>query len=238
MGGYVTHVDDVAAVAQDGSSVRTTIDSSTGAELLEQKVVTLPAGQTATRTTDGRDEVAYIVSGHGSLTLDSEVHDLRPDIGVYLQAGETYDIVNSGPDAMTIVSVTAPPPGDDTEVKPRKVIVDTEDQPVIPAGKDREFKFVVNPDAGCAEVTQFVGWIPPGRAPTHYHLYDEVMYILDGEGVLHLAGHPDTPIRAGSVIHLPPPVEHCVENTGDRLLRVLGVFHPAGSAAEAYEDTD
>jgi mannose-6-phosphate isomerase-like protein (cupin superfamily) len=119
MGGYVTHVDDVAAVAQDGSSVRTTIDSSTGAELLEQKVVTLPAGQTATRTTDGRDEVAYIVSGHGSLTLDSEVHDLKPDIGVYLQAGETYDIVNSGPDAMTIVSVTAPPPGDDTEVKPR-----------------------------------------------------------------------------------------------------------------------
>jgi mannose-6-phosphate isomerase-like protein (cupin superfamily) len=112
------------------------------------------------------------------------------------------------------------------------------DQPIIPAGKDREFKFVVNPDAGCREVTQFVGWIPPGRAPTHYHLYDEVMYILDGDGVLHLDGHPDTPISTGTCIHLPPPVEHCVENTGDRPLRVLGVFHPAGSAAEAYEETE
>jgi mannose-6-phosphate isomerase-like protein (cupin superfamily) len=62
------------------------------------------------------------------------------------------------------------------------------------------------------------------------------MYILDGEGLLHLAGHPDTPISTGTCIHLPPPVEHCVENTGDRPLRVLGVFHPAGSAAEAYEE--
>ena len=96
---------------------------------------------------------------------------------------------------------------------------------------------MINPDAGCQEVSQFVGWIPPGRAPTHYHLYDEVMYILDGDGVLHLEGQRDTPISTGTCIHLPPPVEHCVENTGDRPLRVLGVFHPAGSAAEAYEDT-
>jgi mannose-6-phosphate isomerase-like protein (cupin superfamily) len=237
MAGYVTHVSEIEPVSDAGDTVstRTTIDGSVGAERLAQMVHSFSPGTSSLRRNDDHDEVAYVVSGTGSLVLDGDSHDLHPDLGVYIRAGEGYTVVNSGSDDLVVVSVTAPPPdGGDVETV-RKVTVDVADQPVIPAGKDREFKFVVDPAAGCREVTQFVGWIPPGRAPTHYHLYDEVMYILDGDGVLHLEGQPDTPITTGTCIHLPPPVEHCVENTGDRPLRVLGVFHPAGSAAEAYE---
>jgi len=239
MVGYVTHVSEVRPVGEAGNTVstRTTIDGSVGAERLVQTVLTFSPGSSSDRRNQGRDEVAYVVSGTGSLILDGNTHDLHPDLGVYLRAGESHTLVNTGSEDLVLVSVTAPPPNEDLDSTTRKVTVDIADQPVIPAGKDREFKFVIDPEAGCREVTQFVGWIPPGRAPTHYHLYDEVMYILDGEGVLHLEGHPDTPIIAGTCIHLPPPVEHCVENTGDRPLRVLGVFHPAGSAAEAYEET-
>lgn len=237
MAGYITHVDDVEPwVDSDSVSARITIDQSVGAERLVQSILTFAAGTSPTRGHEDRDEIAYIVSGRGSLILEGVTHRLKPDIGVYIRSGESYQVVNEGTDPLVMVSVTAPIPEGDETSQMRKVIVDTADQPVIPAGKDREFKFVIDPDAGCREVTQFVGWIPPGRAPTHYHLYDEVMYILDGEGVLHLDGQPDTPIRPGTCIHLPPPVEHCVENTGDRPLRVLGVFHPAGSAAEAYEE--
>lgn len=240
MAGYVTHVSKVEPVSEAGDtvSIRTTIDDSVGAARLVQRVLTYSPGTSPARRNQNRDEVAYVVSGTGSLILDGEVHELHPDLGLYIRAGEPYQIVNTGDDQLVLVSVTAPPPeNDDDEDVNRKVTVDIADQPVIPAGKDREFKFVIDPDAGCREVTQFVGWIPPGRAPNHYHLYDEVMYILEGEGVLHLEGHPDTPISAGTCIHLPPPVEHCVENTGDSPMRVLGVFHPAGSAAEAYEET-
>jgi len=239
MVGYVTHVSEVRPVgdASDTVSTRTTIDGSVGAERLVQSVLTFPPGSSSDRRNQDHDEVAYVVSGTGSLILDDSTHDLHPDLGVYLRAGESHQVINTGNEDLVLVSVTAPPPDEDLDSTTRKVTVDIADQPVIPAGKDREFKFVIDPEAGCREVTQFVGWIPPGRAPTHYHLYDEVMYILDGEGVLHLEGHPDTPITAGTCIHLPPPVEHCVENTGDRPLRVLGVFHPAGSAAEAYEET-
>jgi mannose-6-phosphate isomerase-like protein (cupin superfamily) len=238
MPGYVTHVDEVKPVNTNGDTVstRTTIDATVGAERLVQSVLGFSTGTSSTRQNQDRDEVAYVVSGTGSLVLDGGTHDLHPDLGVYIRAGESYTVVNGGTDQLVLVSVTAPPPDDGEADTTRRVTVNVADQPVIPAGKDREFKFVVDPDAGCREVTQFVGWIPPGRAPTHYHLYDEVMYILDGEGVLHLSGHPDTPISTGTCIHLPPPVEHCVENTGDRPLRVLGVFHPAGSAAEAYEE--
>jgi mannose-6-phosphate isomerase-like protein (cupin superfamily) len=176
------------------------------------------------------------VSGSGTLLLNGESHELSPDIGIYVRAGEVYEVENSGSEDLVLISVTAPEPSGIEENGVRKVTVRVADQPTIPAGKDREFRFVINPDAGCRDVTQFVGWIPPGRAPTHYHLYDEVIYVLDGDGVLHLEGQPDTPITTGTCIHLPPPVQHCLENTGDRPLRVLGVFHPAGSAAEAYED--
>ena len=41
-------------------------------------------------------------------------------------------------------------------------------------------------------------------------------------------------LRAGSCIHLPARLVHCIENTGPGELRVLGVFRPAGSPAEAY----
>jgi mannose-6-phosphate isomerase-like protein (cupin superfamily) len=238
MAGYVTHVDRAEPVGAPGDTVTsaTTIDASVGAELLVQQVLHFSPGTSAPRVDDQRDLVAYVVSGRGTLILDGEPHELRPDIGVYIRAGETYQVANPDDEELVLVSVTAPSPDVDQNGGVRKVTVDTANQPVIPAGKDREFKFVIDPGAGCREVTQFVGWIPPGRAPTHYHLYDEVMYILDGEGVLHLEGLPDTPISTGTCIHLPPPVEHCVENTGDRPLRVLGVFHPAGDASEAYEE--
>ena len=75
------------------------------------------------------------------------------------------------------------------------------DQPALPATPNREFRYLVNQDAGCLDVTQFVGVIPPGRAPEHSHTYDEVVYILEGNGVYHIAGE-DFPLEAGDV---PPP---------------------------------
>jgi mannose-6-phosphate isomerase-like protein (cupin superfamily) len=104
------------------------------------------------------------------------------------------------------------------------------DQPPIPAPPNREFRYLVDRETGCREVTQFIGLIPPGRVPMHDHSYDEVVYVVSGEGVLHLGGR-DTPLGPGSCIHLPPRVEHCLENTGGEPLRVLGVFHPAGDPA-------
>jgi uncharacterized cupin superfamily protein len=82
-------------------------------------------------------------------------------------------------------------------------------------------------------VTQFVGLVPPGRAPDHFHTYDEVIYVLEGEGRLFIGGE-EAPLRPGSCVHLPSRLVHCLANTGDTELRLLGVFRPAGSPAEAY----
>ena len=84
-----------------------------------------------------------------------------------------------------------------------------------------------------SQVTQFVGAIPPGRAPDHYHEYEEVLCILQGRGRM-WAGDRSTPIERGSCIYLPRRQMHCVENTGDTELRLLGVFYPSGSPAVRY----
>ena len=95
---------------------------------------------------------------------------------------------------------------------------------------DRRFRVLLGPGRGCEAATQFVGEIPPGRAPEHSHPYDEVVLVLDGEGVAH-AGGSDRALTPGTSVHLPRGLPHCLENTGQRTLIVLGVFHPGGSPA-------
>ena len=92
----------------------------------------------------------------------------------------------------------------------------------------RQFTLGVTAAVGCASVTQFIGYVPPGRAPDHFHRYDEVLYVLEGEGVLHI-GEEHAPFGRGSCVHLPARLVHSLENTGDEELQLLGVFRPAGS---------
>jgi mannose-6-phosphate isomerase-like protein (cupin superfamily) len=93
---------------------------------------------------------------------------------------------------------------------------------------------LVDEEVGSTQVTQFVGSIPPGRAPDHFHNYEEVLVILSGVGRM-WTGETHTPIAAGTCIYLPKGQVHCLENIGDDELRLLGVFYPAGSPSVRYD---
>ena len=144
---------------------------------------------------------------------------------------------------MRLVSVRIPQPaqaGDSSDEAAgpqaggeRGVVRALAEQEAQDATAEREFRIVADPDCGLRSATHFVGYIPPGRAPVHYHTYDEVIYVLDGEGVLH-AGGASTPIAEGSCIQLPARSLHCLENTGAAVMRIEAVFRPAGSPAAAY----
>ena len=228
--GYVVHEGDVAP-RRDGDTAteRLTIDASVGCERLEQRVLRFGPGTSAPRTAQGSEEILYVASGRGTLVVEGAAHPLEPDTGAYVAEGETWTVENPDPDELVLVAVRAPA-GNGADPGRRKVTVRYDDQPALPASPDREFRYLVNEDAGCLDVTQFVGVIPPGRAPLHSHTYDEVVYVVEGEGVLHLGG-TDTPLRPGSCIHLPPLAMHCLENVGPVPMRVLGVFHPSGDPA-------
>jgi mannose-6-phosphate isomerase-like protein (cupin superfamily) len=230
--GYVVAAGDVPARSESATAeARLTIDRSCGCERLEQRVLRFAPGRSDARPTGDRQEVLYVAAGSGALHVDGGAYPLAPDTGAFLVPGDAYVVENEGPDELVVVAVSAPCDGE----RRSQVTVRYADRESLPATPNREFRFLVNEDAGCLDVTQFVGTIPPGRAPLHSHHYDEVVYVIEGEGVLHLGGD-DTPIGPGSCIHLPPLQEHCLENTGPTPMRILGVFHPSGSpASKAYE---
>jgi mannose-6-phosphate isomerase-like protein (cupin superfamily) len=229
--GYVTEERAVAPTRErtDTAETKLTIDASHGCERLEQRVIRFDEGRSQPRTNRDRTEVLYVVSGTGAIELEGTSHRLEPDTGAYVAPGETYVVENDGGEPLVLVSVTAPAEHASDESR-RRVTVRYADQTSLPATPNREFRYIINEDAGCPDVTQFVGVIPPGRAGFHNHTYDEVVYVLEGEGVLHLGGK-ETPLRQGTCIHLPPFVMHSIENSGARPMRVLGVFHPSGDPA-------
>lgn len=67
--------------------------------------------------------------------------------------------------------------------------------------------------------------LAPGTAAgKHYHHGDEVVYVLEGTGVLRIDGRPDVVLRAGDSYHLPAGLAHDVRNDGATPARALVVF--------------
>jgi mannose-6-phosphate isomerase-like protein (cupin superfamily) len=234
---FVVDELDLEAVQDDGDTATVCIafDAANGCERLEQRLIRFATGRSADRTLAGQQEVLYIVDGRGQLHVDGRTHDLEPNMGVYLAPGETYAVENSDPDDLHVLSVRAPEDRTAT-VGERKVTVRFDDQPELEASVERSFRYLVNEDAGCLDVTQFFGIVQPSKAPFHSHTYDEVGYVVAGEGIAHVGGG-SFPLRVGSCFHLPPDEVHCIENSGDGPMHILGVFHPSGSPANrTYAD--
>ena len=232
---HVLHEDDLEPVRTEGdtATTRVSFDSSNGCEHLEQRLLRFAPGRSGDRGHQDRQEILFVVSGQGELELDGERHPLAPNTGVFIASGETFAVDNPGPEELVAVSVLAP----EARVGPtRKVTIRLDDQPELPASTERTFHYLVNEEAGCLDVTQFLGIVQPSKAPFHSHSYDEVGYVLAGVGFAHIGGR-STPLRAGSCFHLPPDEVHCIENSGPGPMHILGVFHPSGSPANrAYPD--
>jgi mannose-6-phosphate isomerase-like protein (cupin superfamily) len=176
-------------------------------------------------TPGAADEVLYVLSGSGTATVAGHQAHLAAGTAVYVAAGSDWRIDDA--DGLELLSVLVRDPLPANGMRHAVVGVDEVEADEATAG--RMFRLLVP----CPSATQFVGYIPPGRAPDHYHPYDEVVYVLEGDGALHIDGESTT-LRAGSCIHLPAKLVHSLENEGPGEMQVLGVFRPAGSPAEAY----
>ena len=147
----------------------------------------------------------------------------------WVARGEEWSVDEA--DGLEILSVLVHDPLDADGATHAVVAAEDAEEGAATAG--RHFRLLATPACGCASVTQFVGFIPVGRAPDHFHTYDEVVYVLRGEGAAHIGGET-VPLAPGGAVHLPARLVHCLENTGPDEMHVLGVFRPAGSPAEAY----
>jgi len=208
------------------------IGKATGADAISLRILEFESATSPALRNDECDEVLYVLEGECTVVIDGAAYQVGPETGVYVRPGQTWTVENSGPDVVRIVSSQSPaePSNSSTQSTP---IVKLAERRALPTA-DRWYRVLVDNEVGSAQVTQFVGSIPPGRAPDHFHEYEEVLFILRGEGRM-WAGEDNTPIGPGSCIYLPRRQIHCVENTGTSELRLLGVFYPAGSPAVRYE---
>ncbi len=93
----------------------------------------------------------------------------------------------------------------------------------------RKHKMVVRPDNMgtknmCAGVAVFPG---NAHAPSHVHeKEEEILYVLEGEGNMYFEGKPER-IKGGTFMFVPKGVEHSLEATTDKDLKVFYVFSPS-----------
>jgi len=217
------------------------IGKSNGAEAISLRILEFGPGASPQLRNRECDEVLYVLAGECTVFIGETAYAVGPETGIYLRPGETLSVENAGSDPVSFVSSQCPE--EDPLIGPispighiraiQSPIVKLSDRRALPTA-NRWYRVLVDDEIGSEQVTQFVGSIPPGRAPDHFHEYEEVLFILRGEGRM-WAGETNTPIAPGSCIYLPKRQLHCVENTGEGELRLLGVFYPAGSPAVRYE---
>lgn len=209
-----------------------TIGRHTGFSRLEQAIFHCPPGAVIVRDSDGAEETLFVLSGTGWLRAAGRQHELEPEAGVTVGPGVAYELGNAADAPLRLVCVRVPEP-EPGALRGAVSVSRLSDQQIASATAAREFRVVADPSSGLQSATHFVGLIPPSRAPDHFHTYDEVIYVIDGTGVMH-SGEQRWPLGPGSCIQLPARTVHCLENTGSDTMRVQAVFRPAGSPAAAY----
>jgi len=182
------------------------------------------------------DTLLYVSAGSGTLSLDGREHALRPRSAALVVAGETANIEAETALELVVTNVD----GDADLHAPmgtREVMTSLDDARAQLATGARSFQILFGPHNGSTRATLFAGFIPPGKAPWHYHLYDEIVWVPEGPGRLHLA-EGDESLGAGAAFRLRPRQVHIVENEGSGEMTIIGVFTPAGSPSAAYLTAD
>ena len=191
---------------------------------------------------NNREAVLYLQDGRCTLSICGRKFDVNAGSGVHVRAAEQFSFINdSGVVSKWLISICPQAAGlnfvDGSVARfndqfPQRSVPGAEQQ--LRASEDRFYKLLVGPAIGSEAVTQFIGRIPPSRAPEHFHLYEEAICILSGHGRV-WTGDLYAKIRPGSMIFLPRKQPHCLECLDEDGMELVGVFYPAGSPAINYK---
>lgn len=217
--------DDVA-----GHADRRALIPSEKGSVLALEALRLAPGASVEIAEDRDDTLLFVHAG----SCRVGAHPLDGTGSAFVPAGTRRSLV-AGQDGASLVCATL---GADTDLHapmgPVEPVVSLDHVEPGKATGSRSFQVLHGPHNGSTRATMFAGYIPPGKAPWHYHLYDEIVWVLRGEGRLHI-GDTVEPLEHGAAFRLRPREVHIVENTDPAVeLAVLGIFTPAGSPSAAY----
>jgi len=199
---------------------------------LALRTLALEAGTTASLGDPEHDSLVYVASGTGLLSVGEESASVQARSAGLVLAGEKATL--AADDELEAIVVTVGPDADrHAPLGARELAVSLDSTDAEAATGARSFQLLFGPHNGSTRATLFAGFIPPGRAPWHYHLYDEIVWVPDGPGRLHLT-EVEEPLGAAAAFRLRPRQVHIVESAGPSEMTIVGVFTPAGSPSAAY----
>jgi mannose-6-phosphate isomerase-like protein (cupin superfamily) len=235
-------------------TARTVISKDSGAQRITLTVSDYVSGVSPAVLNPRAEEVLYVASGEGICRISGFEYAVSSGVAIFVPPAAVYEVENTGVESLRLISsccpedpqrriVDGPVGAASSQAKPPETLRTGEPPPLvvrenlrkeIRATEDRVFRYLVHTDLGCKQITQFAGWITPSKAPVHYHNYEEGIFILEGNGIVHTDGG-SCEFGPGSSIYFPIGVRHCVENPGTSTIKLLGAFYPSGSPGEAYE---
>ena len=195
--------------------------------------VRLGAGEAFALGEAKRDSLVFVYAGGALLNLAQDSHRLEPRTAALVLADEDATITADDAGLSFVCGRVRTAADRHAPLGPREVVTRLDGAGSDLATGARSFEVLFGPHNGSAHATLFMGFVPPGKAPWHFHLYDEIVWIPQGPGRLHLEEGVDE-LEGGSAFRLRPRQVHIVENTGSSTLEVLGLFSPAGSPSAAY----
>src|SRR6185503_11108689 len=206
----VSHLHDGEPLVAGSVRVWRQVGRATGAQAISLRVMEFAPGRSPTIQNDDCDQIVYLLDtaylssesdgdqintagGSGLVAIvDGQSYEVSANTGIYVRPSQTLAINNPTAAPVTIISSQCPDPDRDPQfidssVTPQQTtssiaapIVRLADQKAQPTA-DRWYRVLIDEHIGSTQVTQFVGSIPPGRAPDHFHNYEEVLFILKGE---------------------------------------------------------
>jgi quercetin dioxygenase-like cupin family protein len=211
----------VAAPPQEGSP-------------LAMSILRVAKGASATIGPEAADTVVFGLDGGAEVAdLTDEALAARYGSAVLVLKGERA-VFSATQDGFAAIVMTVDASADEhASLGERKHLVQLDLGSGSSATSGRSYQVLFGADNGLNRATLFVGVVPTGAAPWHFHNYDEIVCILSGGGVYRVA-EGDHPTRSLSTFRITPRTVHINENSSDADMLVLGLFTPSGSPSAAF----
>jgi len=189
-----------------------------------------------------RDVILFIGAGTGTVNISGKIFPVKATDGVYIRPSEAVQLTAAAGETLKVFVLACPlgeiswlddmPANFDATCPERVVSVDPEQRTAM---GPRYFQILVDKRIGSNVITQFIGHIPPSKAASHRHLYEEAIIVLNGEGYM-WTEDKKARVRAGDVIFLPRKQLHSLEATSADGIDVVGVICPGDNPSINYYD--
>ena len=183
--------------------------------------------------THSADTLLFVYEGSGSVELDDLSTALTAGSASLIPAGHSATLRGNGLPLMALSALVGLGCDAHAPLGATALTAAVDRSASHAATGSRSFQVLFGPENGCTRATLFVGYVPPGRAPWHFHQYDEIVWCWNGAARYHLA-QGVSELRSGDAVRVRPREVHVIENVGESDLVLLGLFTPAGSPSAAY----